>query len=87
MKNINLSTLKCNPWDIIVASYGEPRTYREMMEIHNQIKSAFPNNDVLLFPNDIVIQQMDVDDLSNIITKLTDRLERIRRDKGRHDKS
>lgn len=79
MKNINLSTLKCDPWDIIVASYGEPRTYREMMEIHNQIKSAFPNNDVLLFPNDIVIQQMDVDDLSNIITKLTDRLERIRR--------
>lgn len=79
MNNINLSTLKCDPWDIIVASYGEPRTYREMMEIHNQIKSVFPNNDVLLFPNDIVIQQMDVDDLSNIITKLTDRLERIRR--------
>ena len=73
MENLNLSTLKCDPWDIIVASYGEPRTYREMMEIHNQIKSVFPN--------DIVIQQMGVDDLSNIITKLTDRLERIRHDK------
>ena len=87
MKDINLSTLKCDPWDIIVASYGGSYSYSELMRIHNQIKSVFPGNDVLILPNDILIHQMCVDDLSNIITKLTDRLERIRRDKSRHDKS
>lgn len=81
--NINAQIKKVSPepTDIIVVTVKERLTQQELQELLDKTNEAFPNNNIVIMPEHIDIEECDSSDIQQAIEQLQDVYNKLRGDK------
>ena len=74
---ISVESFSFGKGDIVVIRFNRKEYPLERVHrVHSKLKEFFPNNEVVCFPDDLSLETMSVEQLSSIISKLSEIIER-----------